>query len=448
VTKKATRIVLFLQTVLLILSLQFRGYASAEVVSLTPTDDAYVSSLYPYVNRGSDTKLILACYQDFSGGYALDVNIRVYVKFDLSNIPFDAEVVSAKLELYAIRVEMPKEISAWPCPDSWNEREITYSKAPKYTGRYPGGAIRTYVNAADAWYSWDITSDVTNARGGHLSEVLEMNALIWTERSPNHISFYSKEASDSLYRPRLTVNYSKPIAGSFIACHVGARTIQLGEKLEITGAIAPAHSGALVTITYKSADGSTFTRTVLTSSDGTFSYSFTPQSSGEWSVYASWSGDEDHQGSTGETTSFVVEEKPQITPVPPPGIMGLPIFWILVPIIALSIFAVTALYLTRSRRGAPPFARRRVKPMPPSPPQVPKTPPAMPEVPPAPKEKKLPEVKITFAESLVPLDDKVYLYIVDHGGEISWSQAARDLGVSTEELRASIERLKQARRIE
>jgi len=46
------------------------------------------------------------------------------------------------------------------------------------------------------------------------------------------------------------------------------------------------------------------------------------------------------------------------------------------------------------------------------------------------------------------MDSKVYDYIVDHGDEISWSQASSDLGVSIEELKAAVERLKQAKRIE
>ena len=60
---------------------------------------------------------------------------------------------------------------------------------------------------------------------------------------------------------------------------------------------------------------------------------------------------------------------------------------------------------------------------------------------------RIPEVKTPPLEGLMPFDERVYLYIVDHGGEISWSQASRDLAVSIEELKASVERLKQAKRI-
>ena len=46
------------------------------------------------------------------------------------------------------------------------------------------------------------------------------------------------------------------------------------------------------------------------------------------------------------------------------------------------------------------------------------------------------------------LDEKVYNYIADHGGVISWTQAAKDLGVSVDELQAATERLKKSGKLE
>jgi predicted naringenin-chalcone synthase len=45
------------------------------------------------------------------------------------------------------------------------------------------------------------------------------------------------------------------------------------------------------------------------------------------------------------------------------------------------------------------------------------------------------------------LDNQVYDYIVRRGGEISLSQASRDLGFSVEELRLSTERLRRKGRL-
>ena len=59
------------------------------------------------------------------------------------------------------------------------------------------------------------------------------------------------------------------------------------------------------------------------------------------------------------------------------------------------------------------------------------------------------EVRVTtVAMPLTTLDEKVYSYIADHGGEISWTQAAKDLEVSVEELQAATERLKKSGKLE
>jgi uncharacterized repeat protein (TIGR02543 family) len=47
-------------------------------------------------------------------------------------------------------------------------------------------------------------------------------------------------------------------------------------------------------------------------------------------------------------------------------------------------------------------------------------------------------------EDVKAIDEKVYNYIVDHGGVISWSQASKELGISIEKLKASTERLKKS----
>ncbi|MBS7650981.1 hypothetical protein KEJ35_06500 [Candidatus Bathyarchaeota archaeon] len=50
-------------------------------------------------------------------------------------------------------------------------------------------------------------------------------------------------------------------------------------------------------------------------------------------------------------------------------------------------------------------------------------------------------------ETLTPLDERVYKYIVEHSGVISWSKASQDLGLSVEEIKEATRRLKEAGRI-
>jgi len=48
---------------------------------------------------------------------------------------------------------------------------------------------------------------------------------------------------------------------------------------------------------------------------------------------------------------------------------------------------------------------------------------------------------------LSPFDEKVYRYIVEHSGVISWSRASQDLSVTVEELKESTQRLRDAGRL-
>jgi len=59
------------------------------------------------------------------------------------------------------------------------------------------------------------------------------------------------------------------------------------------------------------------------------------------------------------------------------------------------------------------------------------------------------EVRVTtVAMPPTTLDEKVYNYIADHGGVISWAQASKDLKVPVGELQAATERLKKSGKLE
>jgi len=87
--------------------------------------------------------------------------------------------------------------------------------------------------------------------------------------------------------------------------------ISVGESITISGSINPAVSGAEVVIAFTKPDGSTFTRTVSTGSDGAYTDLHTPTETGSWSVKSSWDGDSTYIGATSQAASFTVEEKPR-----------------------------------------------------------------------------------------------------------------------------------------
>jgi len=144
------------------------------------------------------------------------------------------------------------------------------------------------------------------------------------------------------------------------------------------------------------------------------------------------------------TTSQITTTQGYTTPIMPPPTFPAEIIFLLGALIAVVVISAALVYVYERRRRAypsrtatlrspaqrPPAAREGLRPTP------------------APVTSISPAVKVQTIEGLMSLDDKVYAYISDRGGEISWSQGCRDLGISLDELKASIERLKKAGRIE
>jgi len=123
------------------------------------------------------------------------------------------------------------------------------------------------------------------------------------------------------------------------------------------------------------------------------------------------------------TTSEITTTQGHTTPImPAPTSPPEVIFWIVALAAVVAISTAALVYVSETRRRAYPSKPATLR--------------SLAQRPPATKE------------GLMSLDDKVYAYISDRGGEISWSQACRDLGISIDELKASIDRLKKAGRIE
>ena len=93
---------------------------------------------------------------------------------------------------------------------------------------------------------------------------------------------------------------------SSISCSVSPSTIPIGESVTVSGAISSIHVEVEVSLVFTRPDGSVFTRIVLSDSSGTYSYVYTPEMVGLWSVKASWEGDADHYGASSTTVIFTV----------------------------------------------------------------------------------------------------------------------------------------------
>ena len=93
---------------------------------------------------------------------------------------------------------------------------------------------------------------------------------------------------------------------SSISITLSTISINKGETVTISGFLSPQNAGVPVDLTYITAEDIEVIKTVTSASDGSFKDTFTPETSGSWSVSASWKGNEDFEGATSETTHFEV----------------------------------------------------------------------------------------------------------------------------------------------
>ncbi len=97
-----------------------------------------------------------------------------------------------------------------------------------------------------------------------------------------------------------------PSSPSSITCNLSSTTLAPGNEITVSGSISPAISGVIVTLTFTKPDSTTFTRTVVSQSDGSFQDSYSPELTGVWGVKSSWQGNAIYLGSTSLASDFTV----------------------------------------------------------------------------------------------------------------------------------------------
>jgi hypothetical protein len=182
--------------------------ASPAIGSTTTTvysvADAYVNSSSPDTNYGDIDSLYVSANseQDFT-----------YVMFDLSSIPADANIISAKLKVYlsstggSIYWSPADRIGAYYCSDSsWIELGITWNNKASFNPEPTDAWSFSIIYYVKRYKTWDITGDVRTALpSGNLTEVLKFES----KTGDGYAVFQSREGDN---RPKLEVEYStKPV---------------------------------------------------------------------------------------------------------------------------------------------------------------------------------------------------------------------------------------------
>lgn len=195
---------------------------ATDTTKLNPIADSYVEEINPSSNYGGKSYLYVA---DSTNPF---VGVQIaYIMFDLSDIPTDATIDSALLQLHtSIYVTETHRIGAHYCSDnSWKEYEINWNNKPSFSAE----AIETVAVAkTDTWYNWTVTSCMQTAlQGGKLTLVIKSE----DQHETAWVDFHSRDQEYSWmekYRPKLVVSWTPPVTPPTEALSAEEAVLALG----------------------------------------------------------------------------------------------------------------------------------------------------------------------------------------------------------------------------
>ena len=173
---------------------------ASQTVTLTARQDAYISSAFPNTNFGSAPNLNLGW--QVGGQEAM----RILVQFDLSSIPRNAVINSARWEMFQTQVvpvnDRNMDFRAQFLNQSWSESGVTWNNANFLGGdSLPLGSVPGTIG----WQSGDARGVVQAWLSGAQSN---FGVIITGDEVPSAgrwRAFRSRETSDP---PRLVINFT------------------------------------------------------------------------------------------------------------------------------------------------------------------------------------------------------------------------------------------------
>lgn len=294
--------------IVLLLPLVFTNVNAApvsETLMLHPIADATVDSALPTTNNGENAILRVDFWDR-----TIDQHRNVYLMFNLSILPSDANIVSASMEIFNSLVILAfiPTINVYQCSNTtWKESLITWNNAPSFDSTTSDAQM---IQSANLWYSWNVTTPVRSSlSNGLLSLVMQINNTGGISESYT-TQFNSKEAL--LYQPRLVMTYTTDKIPSQITCTLSQSNVTLGDDLTISGTLTSATQDPLVdqlvNVTLIRPDNSTAIRWLMTASAGEFTHTFIPNATGLWQVQACWDGDLYYHEATSPIQSVTVNQ--------------------------------------------------------------------------------------------------------------------------------------------
>jgi len=177
----------------------------AVTTTLYPTQDAFTYQAAPNTNYNTST-LQITNYPSY--------NKDIYIQFDFSSFSAVDTIVSSTLYLYDYYTTSDACTSTYPCSfyelaSTWNEGTITWSNAPSTSGTSFGFWIE---NSNSGWVSREIPSSVIQNYLAGIST--NRGWKIERDVTSAEDRYYSKDYSETNYRPYMSISYTKGLGRS------------------------------------------------------------------------------------------------------------------------------------------------------------------------------------------------------------------------------------------
>jgi hypothetical protein len=176
------------------------------VVTLNPTQDTYVQSINPDTNYGTSQEFWLGRGQFWGLGI-----IRGYLKFDLSGLPKDPNLItSATFSAYQYDTQpaaggLPVDVHR--VGGAWGETTITYNNQPGFDGKiWASASVGDSFNKT--WINWNLTDLVRAERADGVHNGWLFKANFEGTAGASRLGYFrSREFTDGNFHPKLVVEY-------------------------------------------------------------------------------------------------------------------------------------------------------------------------------------------------------------------------------------------------
>jgi hypothetical protein len=185
---------------------------TTDVDTFTPTDDTYIAMNSPDGNNGD---LDLMCARN-RYGYPYHPNYwecNILIMFDISSIPSNAIINSAKLYLFYFtwgsNNPIGRDLTLYSISNDWDESIVTWNNRPNFDPIISSSAIAP--SSPSVWMVWNVTSDVEKFVKGEKTNFgwQIMDEEYWGDFDIPITKFRTKEYSDNEYFPYLEIEFTR-----------------------------------------------------------------------------------------------------------------------------------------------------------------------------------------------------------------------------------------------